>query len=267
MVWRSFKDKLTARNYNYAGIFSGTDLGAPITDRAGTTAIWYGSFNHTLNPSKDFALTVTFNKIGGTLDAFVRAGIANNSFIFDDVRFDTRGLITGEVLYVTFLPNDRTATPITQTATLRGLIGQQGAVGVFVGEEGSNIGGGFVAHPTAKLDSNKINFADWGGVDGDPKTTVINKDNTGTDPLLYGVASVVNDGPQGTLFTDWQQWMVKVLISWGLLLHLQLLLAMFYIWARIESVAQPLAVLVANTMLGYCPPQIWVCRLLPKTSA
>ena len=142
-------------------------------------------------------MTVTFNKIGGTLDAFVRAGIANDSFIFDDVRFDTRGLITGEVLYTTFSPNDRTATPSTKTATLRGLIGPQGAVGVFVGEAGSNIAGGFVAHPTAKLDSNKINFADWGGVDGDSKTTVINKDNTDTDPLLYGVASVVNDGPAG----------------------------------------------------------------------
>ncbi len=68
---------------------------------------------------------------------------------------------------------------------------------MFVGEKGSNIAGGFVAHPTAKLDSNKINFADWGGVDGDSKTTVINKDNTDTDPLLYGVASVVNDGPAG----------------------------------------------------------------------
>ena len=192
-----FQGEINRTNYNYAGVFSGTDLGAPITDRAGTKAIWYGSFNHTLNPSKDFALTVIFNKIGGTLDAFVSAGIANNHFIFDDVRFDTRGLITGEVLYVTFLPNDRTATPSTKPATLRGLIGEQGAVGVFVGEKGSNIGGGFVAHPTATLDSDKINFADWGGVDGDPKTTVINKDNTGTDPLLYGVASVVNDGPAG----------------------------------------------------------------------
>ena len=192
-----FQGQINGTNYNYAGVFSGTDLGAPITDRAGTTAIWYGSFNHTLNPSKDFALTVTFNKIGGTLDAFVRAGVDNNSFIFDDVRFDTRGLITGEVLYVTFSHNDHTATPRNKTATLRGLIGEQGAVGVFVGEAGSNIAGGFVAHPTATLDSDKINFADWGGVDGDSKKTVINKDNTGTDPLLYGVASVVNDGPAG----------------------------------------------------------------------
>ncbi len=183
-------------SYNYAGVFSGTDLGAPITDRAGTTAIWYGSFNHTLNPSKDFALTVTFNKIGGTLDAFVRAGVANDSFIFDDVRFDTRGLITGEVLYISFSQNGRTAITRTKTATLRGLIGEAGAVGVFVGEKGSNsnIGGGFVAHPTATLDSNKINFADWGGVDGDPKPDVPNADNT---PLLYGVASVGNSNPAG----------------------------------------------------------------------
>ena len=192
-----FQGQINGASYNYAGVFSGTDLGAPITDRAGKKAIWYGSFNHTLNPSKDFALTVIFNKIGGTLDAFVRAGVDNNSFIFDDVRFDTRGLITGEVLYTTFSPNDRTATPSTKTATLRGLIGKQGAVGVFVDEAGSNIAGGFVAHPTATFDSSKITFSDWGGVDGDSKTTVINKDNTDTDPLLYGVASVGNGNPAG----------------------------------------------------------------------
>ena len=194
-----FQGQINGASYNYAGVFSGTDLGEAITDRAGKKAIWYGSFDHTLNPSKDFALTVIFNKIGGTLDAFVRAGVANNHFIFDDVRFDTRGLITGEVLYISFSQNGRTAITRTQTATLRGLIGdgEQGAVGVFVDEKGSNIGGGFVAHPTAKLDSNKINFADWGGVDGDSKTTVINKDNTDTDPLLYGVASVGNSNPAG----------------------------------------------------------------------
>ncbi|MCA8833975.1 MAG: hypothetical protein K8953_02720, partial [Proteobacteria bacterium] len=67
-----------------------------------------------------------------------------------------------------------------------------GAVGAFVGEVGADIGGAFVAHPTAALDPNTINFADWAGAAGNPKTTVMNKDNTGTEPLVNGVANVTS---------------------------------------------------------------------------
>ncbi len=41
-----------------------------------------------------------------------------------------------------------------------------------------------------------VNFADWGGFAGNMRTDVINKDNTGTLPLLNGAASVVNSGPR-----------------------------------------------------------------------
>ncbi|MCA8834016.1 MAG: hypothetical protein K8953_02925, partial [Proteobacteria bacterium] len=187
-----FQGQINSTNYNYAGVFESTDLGRPPTNTAGTTAVWNGSFDHIFN-STDFALTITFDTNGGTLDAFVNAGhigtFATRNFKFDNVRFDTRGLITGDVIYGTFAYNNPFATPsATIPSTLRGLIGEQGAVGVFVGEVGHDISGAFVAHPTATFDPNKVNFADWGGVYGTPKATVINQDNTGTLPLLNGVA-------------------------------------------------------------------------------
>ena len=100
-------------NYNYAGVFEGTDLGMPLTDTTGT-AVWNGSFDHIFN-STDFTLHITFDTNGGTLDAFVNAGhtgtFATRNFIFDNVRFDTLGLITGDVIYGTFAYNNPAATP------------------------------------------------------------------------------------------------------------------------------------------------------------
>ena len=60
--------------YNYAGIFSGTNLGAPITGTTGQTAAWNGefrAFGSVAIPNRDFSLTVTFDAGGtsGTLDA------------------------------------------------------------------------------------------------------------------------------------------------------------------------------------------------------
>ncbi|MCH9662809.1 MAG: hypothetical protein K0U66_04000, partial [Gammaproteobacteria bacterium] len=184
--------------YNYAGVFEGTDLGMPLTDTTGS-AVWNGSFDHILSAKRDFTLHITFDTNGGTLDAFVHAGLdasPHNNFIFDNARFDTRGLITGRVIYGTFAYNNPAATPsATRTATLRGLIGQQGAVGAFVGEVGQDIGGAFVAHPTAALDPNIINFADWAGAVGNPKATVLNSAGTGTEPFLSGVSSVDDTNP------------------------------------------------------------------------
>ena len=142
-----FRGAIGGTNYNYAGVFEDTDLGMPLTNTAGTTAVWNGSFDHILSPSTDFTLHIAFDTNGGTLDAFVHAGLSgadiHRNFRFDNVRFDTRGLITGRVIYGTFLYNNPAATPFsTRPATLRGLIGEQGAVGAFVGEAGQDIGGG-----------------------------------------------------------------------------------------------------------------------------
>ncbi|MCA8834684.1 MAG: hypothetical protein K8953_06310, partial [Proteobacteria bacterium] len=157
-------------------------------------------FDHILSTSTDFTLHIAFDTNGGTLDAFVHAGLdalIHNNFRFDNARFDTRGLITGRVTYGTFAQNNPAATPSgnLRFATLRGLIGKQGAVGVFVGEVGHDIGGAFVAHPTAALDPNIINFADWAGAVGNPKADVIDSAGNGTEPLLSGVSSVDDTNP------------------------------------------------------------------------
>ena len=251
-------------NYNYAGVFEGTDLGMPLTDTTGT-AVWNGSFDHIFN-STDFTLHITFDTNGGTLDAFVNAGhtgtFATRNFIFDNVRFDTLGLITGDVIYGTFAYNNPAATPSAIIpSTLRGLIGEQGAVGVFVGDVGSDIGGAFVAHPTAALNPNIINFADWAGAIGNPKATVINKDNTGTLPLLNGVAVLTIPSP-GILFKDWQQWMIKVLISLGRLFHLRFVNGdVLLLEAGSPSGVAFSLVSLADSLLGCCPAQLWVRRL------
>ncbi|MCA8834838.1 MAG: hypothetical protein K8953_07085, partial [Proteobacteria bacterium] len=195
-----FRGTINGTDYNYAGVFEDTDLGMPLTDTTGS-AVWNGSFDHILSPSTDFTLHIAFDTNGGTLDAFVHAGqdaLIYNHFIFDNARFDTRGFITGRVIYGRFLYNNPAATPTaTRPATLRGLIGEQGAVGVFVGEVGQDIAGAFVAHPTAALDPNIINFADWAGAVGNPKATVLDSAGTGTVPLLNGAESVGNANSGG----------------------------------------------------------------------
>ena len=159
----------------YAGILSGTDLGAPVTGTTGTTAKWAGRFRdifYSNSKAPDtsgkfgtpFELTVRFAAQGGTLDGIVsrsnytaRVGI--------DGAFDTDGIITGDVIYgdiatgncvTSGLPTVTEGCFTNNTdrrkATLTGLIGEQGAVAAFTGTSGSFpsiIGwvGGFVATP------------------------------------------------------------------------------------------------------------------------
>ena len=145
--------------YNYAGIFSGTNLGAPITGTTGQTAAWNGefrAFGSVAIPNKDFSLTVTFDAGGtsGTLDAFIKfTGTSTYHYKLDGV-FNDKGVISGTVVLGDFTGNDKEMlvdnsdkTP----GTLTGLIGQEGAVGAFHSNNDS-IGilpyvGGFVARP------------------------------------------------------------------------------------------------------------------------
>ena len=133
--------------YWYAGIFSGTDLGAPVTQRSGK-ASWVGKFeaiNYGIH--EDFVLEVNFAT--RTVDAFVQRGVGNQFFHIDG-NYDSKGIITGTVNFGTFLHNDRSSPTGTNNAgTLAGLIGQEGAVGAFISNQtgGGGYAGGFVARP------------------------------------------------------------------------------------------------------------------------
>ena len=124
----------------YAGIFSGTDLGPPRIETSGT-AEWNGRFRSggNLSTNKDFTLTVNFGAgdESGTISASVNTFLLTGSF-------DSNGVIRGNVSI------KNTNNP----GTLRGLIGQEGAVGVFI-RNNDGIGsytyfGGFIAQPPAE---------------------------------------------------------------------------------------------------------------------
>ncbi len=132
--------RLRSRNRNhYVGILSGTDLGLPLTTET-SSGIWNGGFyvfgNSIDSVSYDFILTVNFGAgvQAGTITASVdRYSLTGN--------FDSNGVIKGDV---EFSLGDN-----VYSADLRGLIGEQGAVGVFIGDriDGLGYAGGFVARP------------------------------------------------------------------------------------------------------------------------
>ncbi|MCA8833627.1 MAG: hypothetical protein K8953_00955, partial [Proteobacteria bacterium] len=149
-------------SYHYAGIFSGTNLGAPITGTSGDTATWNGriSARGTFSMDRDFTLTITFGASGGTLTSLAPA---SNSASSDtrykiDATFNDKGVIIateGNIILDEFGDNPTfSSTPMMSadraSGTLTGLIGQEGAVGVFMLEPftGSSFYvGGFVAAP------------------------------------------------------------------------------------------------------------------------
>ena len=155
-----FRGYIGETYYHYAGIFDSTDLGLPLTGDAGTSVQWNGS----LGGSTDFVLTITFDANGGRLDAFVNFSI-NQFYRLQNARFDTGGVITGTVNYQYFTDSDPTK-PIdyatdgrsdTGDLVLSGIIGEEGAVAVFVGE---SEGGGFVASPDFAFNPD-VRASDW----------------------------------------------------------------------------------------------------------
>ena len=149
-------------NRYYAGIFSGTDLGAPLdrpTEEADMTAKWYGQFQAG-SFKTDFTLNIDFSKGGtdgseGTVEAFVH--ISGIQYYLLQGYFDENGVINGNIISGSFPNHDYPSNLYIYSASglsrLTGLIGAEGAVGVFSG-------GGFVASPSATLDSN-VKFSDW----------------------------------------------------------------------------------------------------------
>ncbi len=148
-----------ARNANaYAGILAGTDLGAPPTDMVGT-AEWNGEFRviGTYIFNKDFELEIDFDTT--TVTAFVQVRNEEDDPLHFSLNgtFNSNGVISGTVELGDYTGNARDATlPNNEnrgSGMLTGLIGEEGAVGVFLKNNDDtgksfNFAGGFVAAPT-----------------------------------------------------------------------------------------------------------------------
>ena len=144
----------------YVGILSNTNMGAPLTTTVGRS-IWKGfiasgegiiSGEDTFTTPTAFNLMVNFNTTGGTIAAFITTPLNRIAFRIDG-EFDAGGVITGTTSRRTYHDNTDVTTydasSLANTVgTLRGLIGMQGAVGVFTTDAMNArrpYAGGFVA--------------------------------------------------------------------------------------------------------------------------
>ncbi len=158
----------------YAGLLRNTDLGAPLEESV-KQAFWHGQFQ-TIGDGRDvttdFTLEIGFDSgsENRTLEAFVKH--AGTDYYHLEGTFDDNGVITGTVDYGEFTNLERRTPSRNSTRTpgiLTGLIGENGAVGVFIAGTGdkntitgnSAYAGGFVAVPNAPLDPDIVNYNDW----------------------------------------------------------------------------------------------------------
>ena len=138
--------------YNYAGILSGTNLGAPLTQTQGT-AKWIGSVRYTGFYPTDFVLNISFGTGDGAGE--IEAIVQPSWWSFDYHilgEFDDAGVITGTARRGNYYTYER--VPSFITAKLTGLIGEEGAVGTFISTNNyhtkynsDRFAGGFVARP------------------------------------------------------------------------------------------------------------------------
>ncbi len=128
-----------------AGILSGTNLGAPLTDTI-TNVQWPGSLlarvGTGLTIPSLITLNVNFDGTDGTI-----AGSNSLSDFAILARFNSVGVISGDVTHTQRLPNN---VLTGGSGTVSGLIGVDGAVAVFRSSPNSrtNYVGGFVAQPS-----------------------------------------------------------------------------------------------------------------------
>ncbi len=142
----SFSSIYESVSYYRAGILSSTDLGASRIETEGTVT-WNGQFqtinqNNYFSGTQDFTLTINFG--AGKQAGTIAASVGYYSLTGD---FDSNGVIKGTTAF------------IDTDGTLHGLIGQEGAIGVFVSNTNSYnsrratnktirpYAGGFVARP------------------------------------------------------------------------------------------------------------------------
>ena len=165
----AFFNGYAGQQYYYAGILSGTDLGAPLTQQP-TNTVWRG---HIVlvgwgGLNKSFDLTVNFGAGsqtgGGTLSAFVPSAGNNIQNYKIDAEFNADGLIiTGDatnpnIVYDEFTDGDPDmpeGSGNRHTGILSGIIGEQGVVAAFISNPHATVpsyvfSGGFVARPPSE---------------------------------------------------------------------------------------------------------------------
>ena len=198
----------------YAGIFNGTDLGAPVI-ADDPKAYWYGRFVviGTFGVNTDFTLEVDFTADAlvadsvGSIDAFVQQ--AGPAYYHLEGTYDSNGVIKGVVDLGNFTVGTRTQSDATRIAgVLTGLIGQEGAVGAFISGRVNTYAGGFVAMPNVMLDPNVVKYNDWAHSFATPPPNQL--DTTTRSPQFLGTvagdtelddmyAMEVQDSRKGTL--------------------------------------------------------------------
>ncbi len=145
--------------YRYAGLLSGVNLGAPITETTfggQASAMWSGQFTARgagATTNQAFNLEISFTN--ATIEAFVRPphdSIDNEYYLITGSYDRATGVITGRGTNPVTLAHfgvsnnvvNRNAIGNQKYGTLTGLIGSDGAVGAFIG---NGFSGGFVAQP------------------------------------------------------------------------------------------------------------------------
>ena len=140
-----FRGQVGAVRYYYASILPTTNLGAPLTESA-QGGTWEGILIRN-SSAETFILTVDFG------ESEVSSPASGNDGFSLKGEWDERGVITGTTLNAEYLDDARTMLDVGNAANtpgiLTGLIGQEGAVGVFHSDgTAGGYSGGFIAAPT-----------------------------------------------------------------------------------------------------------------------
>ncbi len=135
----------TPRTRLYAGILSGTSLGAPLaTADVSVSVPWEARIQWTyftlainrpttpISEITNFELTVDF--ANSEISGFVNRAGAEHFLL--KATFNDTGWFAGTITHGIFAGNDKDATPINATpGSLTGIIGKEGAVGAFISTE------------------------------------------------------------------------------------------------------------------------------------
>lgn len=189
-------------NAFYAGILSGTDLGAPVGSTG--TALWNGRLEYVSGGApinrpmtEDMRLNVNF--AASSISARIKATASTSERFYFDITgtFTNRGVITGTTTYGTDGTNDVGNTLSNTTGgILTGLIGSDGAVGAFVSNNVPNpvnaYAGGFVAS-SGELRT-VVDYDDW--------VRNANTVNTTRDTSLDRKNEFLQDGATGIQLPD-----------------------------------------------------------------